>query len=263
MKQQHILIFDSGIGGLSIYREIVKLQPHVRYTYIFDNEAYPYGELQEHDLINRVSGYISQFTKMFDVDLIVIACNSASTVALPTLREKLSIPVVGVVPAIKPAAKISKRAIGLIATPATIKRPYTAELIKTFAPNREVKMVGTTRLVNMAEDKLRGKEINLAELKEILLPDLLEIDVAVLGCTHFPWLKKEIAHVLGPEVTLVDSGLAIANRVIDLLGKASEQEETVTKEVFCSAPPIKVDALNLGLEQLGFSKVTVMPFQGA
>ncbi|KOO11116.1 glutamate racemase, partial [Vibrio xuii] len=116
--QAKVLIFDSGVGGLSVYKEIAERLPQLNYTYIFDNEAYPYGELEHDTLIQRVETLITQLVAENNIDLVVIACNTASTIVLPTLRENLTIPVVGVVPAIKPASNLANKAVGLIATPA-------------------------------------------------------------------------------------------------------------------------------------------------
>lgn len=127
-QSKRVLVFDSGVGGLSVYQEIKCLLPQLDYIYIFDNEAYPYGELEQSVLIQRVKALVLDFVAKHEVDLVVIACNTASTIVLPTLREELTIPIVGVVPAIKPASLLSTKAVGLIATPATVTREYTHEI---------------------------------------------------------------------------------------------------------------------------------------
>ncbi|MCY9827730.1 glutamate racemase [Vibrio chagasii] len=261
--QKNILVFDSGVGGLSVYKEISQLLPNHNYIYVFDNEAYPYGELDQQVLIRRVQSIVASFVASHAIDIVVIACNTASTIVLPTLRANNLIPIVGVVPAIKPASLLANKAVGLIATPATITREYTHELIKNFSINKRVELLGSTRLVDMAEDKLRGEAINLEELKQILQPMINTIDVAVLGCTHFPLIKSEIQQVLGESVALVDSGKAIAKRVQDLLGLEGGHEEGGVREVFCSALPKKESALNSMLKQLGFSSVQIRPLQDA
>ncbi|MBO7914216.1 glutamate racemase [Vibrio splendidus] len=258
--QKNILVFDSGVGGLSVYKEISQLLPNHNYTYVFDNEAYPYGELDQQVLIHRVQSIVTSFVASHAIDIVVIACNTASTIVLPTLRANNLVPIVGVVPAIKPASLLANKAVGLIATPATITREYTHELIKNFSSNKRVELLGSTRLVDMAEDKLRGEAINLEELQQILQPMINTIDVAVLGCTHFPLIKSEIQQVLGKSVLLVDSGKAIAKRVQDLLDLESGNKEGGVREVFCSALPKKESALNSMLKQLGFSSVQLRPF---
>ena len=259
--QKNILVFDSGVGGLSVYKEISQLLPNHNYIYVFDNEAYPYGELDQQVLIRRVQSIVASFVASHAIDIVVIACNTASTIVLPTLRANNLIPIVGVVPAIKPASLLANKAVGLIATPATITRQYTRDLIKNFSSNKRVELLGSTRLVDMAEDKLRGEVINLQELQQILQPMLNTIDVAVLGCTHFPLIKPEIQQVLGSNVLLVDSGKAIAKRVQDLLDLESDNKEGGVREVFCSALPKKESALNSMLKQLGFSSVQIRPLQ--
>lgn len=261
--QPTVLVFDSGVGGLSVYQEIQSLLPSLNYIYLFDNEAYPYGELPKQTLIDRVTRLITQLVKEQGVDIVVIACNTASTIVLPHLRAILDIPVVGVVPAIKPASVIASKAVGLIATPATVTREYTHDLIRDFANGKSVELLGSTRLVDMAEEKLRGKAVDIDELKHVLTPIFNKIDVAVLGCTHFPLIKEEIQMVL-PEVTLVDSGKAIARRVQELLGEAGKKEETKEgrRLILSSASPWEEDALNSAVTKLGFSAIQLHPLQG-
>ncbi|PNI02982.1 glutamate racemase [Vibrio diazotrophicus] len=257
-----VLIFDSGVGGLSVYREIEMRLPQLSYTYLFDNAAYPYGELDQQVLLQRVERLITGLVEQEGFDIVVIACNTASTIVLPTLRSKLSIPVVGVVPAIKPASSIANKAVGLIATPATVTRQYTHDLIRSFSADKNVELLGSTRLVDMAEEKLRGRAIDLQELQNILSPLISHIDVAVLGCTHFPLIRDEIQQVLGKDVLLVDSGEAIARRVKSLLGiegsVCSENKHTI----YSSAPAWEESALNERLEQLGFSAIRPYPLLG-
>ncbi|GLT20315.1 glutamate racemase [Vibrio zhanjiangensis] len=255
-QQTKILIFDSGVGGLSVFREIEAKLPHINYFYIFDNAAYPYGELEHDTLISRVDKLVCHYVQKLAIDLVVIACNTASTIVLPTLRAKLSIPVVGVVPAIKPASNLANKAIGLIATPATVAREYTHELIKDFSNAKPVELLGSTRLVDMAEEKLRGQQLSQAELHQVLEPMTGKVDVAVLGCTHFPLIKEEIQNVLGTQVLLVDSGEAIARRVQELLGQEIlANPDKGQRKIFSTAPPYAEGALNKALQEWGFSPV--------
>lgn len=250
-----VLIFDSGVGGLSVYQEIKKLLPQVNCTYLFDNEAYPYGELTQDVLIQRVDMLISRHIKKYRVDAVVIACNTASTIVLPTLRSKLGVPIVGVVPAIKPASTLANKAVGLIATPATVTREYTKDLVRNFSKETRVEMLGSTELVEMAEAKLRGIDVNIAELTKILSPLIGQIDVAVLGCTHFPLIREEISTVLGKNVILIDSGEAIARRVKSLLNLDTGESYVGSQQVWSSARPSDESALNYALKELGFSSV--------
>jgi glutamate racemase len=224
MSVKKVLIFDSGVGGLSVFAQVCKQNPNIHYSYLFDNAYFPYGELEADFLIQRLQSLLSVFVSKYNIDLIVIACNSASTVALSFLREHFSIPIVGVVPAIKPAALLTENGvIGLLATPATIKGPYTARLIEEFAADKQVLKIGSTQLVKLAELKLHGKLIPQADIEAVLAPWLMlenSPDTIVLGCTHFPLLKEEIARCFKHKVNLVDSGNAIAQRVTQLLGKS-------------------------------------------
>lgn len=238
----NILIFDSGMGGLSVYRELRKTLPNHQYFYLFDNAFFPYGELSETRLVERVLELFTPFINQYAIEIAIIACNTASTYVLPTLRKQLSVPVVGVVPAIKPAAEYSRQRqlnhpdsaghIGLLATPGTVSRRYTAELIQSFASDLQVSMLGTTELVKMAEEKLAGLPVDLKRLQHILAPWLGEDspDTLVLGCTHFPLLAQEINQCL-PHAKLIDSGAAIARRVSSLLLQSvslnAQQEESL------------------------------------
>ena len=263
-NKKKVLVFDSGVGGLSVFKEIHHLLPQLDYLYLFDNQAYPYGELDQSVLISRVNQFVSTLVNAYQVDIVVIACNTASTIVLPSLRKKLSVPVVGVVPAIKPASLLASKGVGLIATPATVTRQYTHRLIRDYAQGKPVELLGSTRLVDIAEEKLRGKEVCIAELKGILEPLRNKVDVAVLGCTHFPLIREEIHQALDGNVTLVDSGEAIARRVKTLLcsGLSMEIGEEGTKRIFASAPPWQEDALNVCLAKLGFSPVQVYRLPG-
>jgi glutamate racemase len=217
------LVFDSGVGGLSIFKEIQKKLPFAPLVYASDNAFFPYGTKGEAELITRVDAVLHKIIAAFPIDVFVVACNTASTVALPHIRNHFTQPVVGVVPAIKPAAAHSKsQVIGLLATPATVARPYTHNLIREYAPNADVISVGSSELVQLAECKLRGETIPPEQLKPILRPFFdhpcgNKMDILVLACTHFPLLRDEIAMHFSPSVQLIDSGEAIARRVASLL----------------------------------------------
>ncbi|WP_428242001.1 glutamate racemase [Gynuella sp.] len=215
-----VLVFDSGVGGLSIFAEIKKLVSGVDVFFAADNAAFPYGIREESFLVSRIQQVMTQLQLYCHADIIVVACNTASTAALGMLRAHFDVPVVGVVPAIKPAAEQSQTGkIGLLATPATIARPYTQKLIHDFAPHCELRMVGSSRLVEIAEKKLRAETVDLAEISDILSPfsNFPEMDRMVLACTHFPLLREEIQQILGEGIICVDSGEAIARRVLSLI----------------------------------------------
>lgn len=200
-----------------------ELNQQCSYVFVSDNLAYPYGDKDEATLNKRVSGLMAQIIDRFQPDIAVVACNTASTVVLPMLREQFDIPIIGVVPAIKPAAQLSKsKQVGLLATPGTIKRNYTKQLIEQFARDCRVISVGSSRLVDMAEAKLHGKSVDLSLLEAELKPILAarDCDILVLACTHFPLLSSEIAAMFKQHshpITLLDSGQGIARRVLSVL----------------------------------------------
>mgnify|MGYP002716928501 CR=1 FL=1 len=218
-----ILVFDSGVGGLSVAHEIQQLLPQNPLIYASDNAFFPYGTKGESELIARVDKVINELLLRYPADILVVACNTASTLTLPHLRSKLDLPIVGVVPAIKPAALMSKSGvIGLLATPATVARPYTHELIREYASNSQVISLGSSELVQIAEQKLRGEPIDTSAIKAIAQEmmntyNAEKMDVLVLACTHFPLLKDELAQQLPESISLIDSGAAIARRIAFLL----------------------------------------------
>lgn len=219
-KPPHILVFDSGAGGLSVARAILAKNPFRRLTYAADNAAFPYGLLDDESLIKRVCHQIKSLISTCNPDVIVIACNTASTIVLDHLRDMSDIPFVGVVPAVKPAAQLTRTGvIGLLATPATVNRDYTLSLIKQFAADVTVKLYGSNTLVTMAEESVFGISPDPGELAAEL--DLLfeqnngdKIDTVVLACTHFPLLVKYLRELpRGRSISWIDSGEAIARRV--------------------------------------------------
>jgi len=217
-----IVVFDSGVGGLSVYQEIIKKCPNHHYVFVSDNKAFPYGTKSEEELIERVLTVVQSIDRCYKPDLLVVACNTASTIALPSLRDNFNFPIVGVVPAIKPAAIASKtKTIGLLATPGTIARNYTQNLIDEFANDCTVIKVGSSELVEIAEQKIYGNSINIKKIEKELAPffNIDELDTLVLACTHFPLLNNEMADIFklrNHSVVFVDSGVAIANRVFEL-----------------------------------------------
>lgn len=259
-QQPTVLIFDSGVGGISVYNEIKKRLPTYNYIYLFDNKAYPYGELDQLTLLERVHRLILAALDKHHIDLVVIACNTASTIVLPTLRLQVNVPIVGVVPAIKPASMVSEKAVGLIATPATIKRKYTHQLIKEFSQNKPVELIGSTELVDMAERKLRSYPVEIDKLETILLPLKTSVDIVVLGCTHFPLIKEEIGQVLGTGIRIIDSGEAIARRVDELLPtRKSVSVKPKKSKIYSSATPFESAALDITLSKIGFDSIEMFP----
>ncbi|MCK8105148.1 glutamate racemase [Pseudoalteromonas sp. 2CM36K] len=223
----HIMVFDSGIGGTTVLEHIQQSIPHAQYSYFMDNALLPYGAQSQQTIINRLCGLI-QFIKdeSLNVDLIVIACNTASTSALSAVRQITDIPIVGVVPAIKPAAQLTQsKHIGLLATPATVSSPYTDALIKEHASSITTSLYSSVELVTLAETLFFTQHLDLDKLHTELdrLNINKDIDVLVLGCTHFPILAKPISDYFNTQVQLLDSGAAIAKRVSYLLKLSNNQ----------------------------------------
>ncbi|MCR6654040.1 MAG: glutamate racemase [Cellvibrionaceae bacterium] len=217
MPTASVLVLDSGIGGLSVTREIRALCPYLHIDYLADLGAFPYGTKSGEEIISRMTTLVDRLGKSLSPSIIVVACNTASTVALDTIRLQTHIPVVGVVPAIKPAAAMSQTGvIGVLATEGTINRRYTHHLIQEFAHSRTVVLHGSSRLVQLAEQKLRNIPLPLDEIRQELMPLLKkapDMDTVVLACTHFPLLKEEFTEAFPQIKFWVDSGLAIARRV--------------------------------------------------
>lgn len=221
-RAPEILVFDSGLGGLSIASCIHRQVPAARLTHLADNAGFPYGDQPEAVVVERTVRLVREQLTKRPYDVIVVACNTASTVALPALRAAVPVPVVGVVPAIKPAAALSNnRCIGLLATPATVRRPYLEQLIDDFAADCRIERVGHPQLVTWIEDWARGHSLPQPELSVALQPFRdAGVDTLVLGCTHYPLIASELKGLL-PEVRYwVDSGDAIARRTGALLEAA-------------------------------------------
>jgi glutamate racemase len=252
-------IFDSGVGGLSILAALRRHLPHCRFLYVCDQAYFPYGLKSEEDVVTRVSTLCAQVLEGYSLDYVVVACNTASTVVLPTLRQQVELPVIGVVPAIKPAAELSKtKVIGMIATPGTITRPYTQELIANFAADCQVVQVGSNRLVDIAEAKLAGEPIDSEEIRQILTPlsNNPQLDTLVLACTHFPHLAEEIAQSFARPVQLVESSEGVARRVVDLINKETRTLTAANEpDLFLSTGSPRSESL---ITRFGFSQQVLL-----
>ncbi len=223
MNEGRILLFDSGVGGLTVARSVRHELPFAHLVYSADNAAFPYGAWDEEALVRRILFVMDELIRRVEPDVVVIACNTASTIALGALRATFSVPFVGTVPAIKPAAAQTKSGIvGVLATPGTVRREYTHALIHDFASHCRVELHGAPRLAEIAERKLKGVPVDLAELEAELAPVFVQeqgrrTDVVVLGCTHYPLLTDEMAKVEPWVVRYIDPAPAIARRVADVL----------------------------------------------
>jgi len=218
-----LLFFDSGVGGLSVVAPVRALLPGAPIVYAADSAGFPYGTRSEAEIAGRVPALLGRLVERFRPRLVVIACNTASTIALPAVRAALDVPVVGTVPAIKPAAALSQsRVIGVLGTEATVRQPYVDDLARRFAGDCLVLRHGSARLVDLAENALAGiappQEAVATELGGLFgQPGGERIDVIVNACTHFPLLQADMAAVAPAGVAFVDGGDGIARRVAFLM----------------------------------------------
>ncbi len=213
-----LLFFDSGVGGLSVLGPTRALLPSAPIVYAADSAGFPYGTKSEAELATRVPALLGRLVERFRPRLVVIACNTASTIALDDARAALDLPVVGTVPAIKPASEISTtRVIGVLGTEATVRQPYVDDLAAKFAADCTMIRHGSPRLVELAEARLGGETVSVEDVRAATrplfdAPDGDRIDTVVLACTHFPLLADELAEAF-PRVAYVDGGPGIARRI--------------------------------------------------
>lgn len=221
-----IAVFDSGLGGLTVFRQILRARPDARFVYVADDAAFPYGALGEDELIARVLKVMEAIIADHAPDLVVIACNTASTLVLPALRARFAIPFVGTVPAVKPAcAGSTSKRISVLGTKGTVAREYTHELIRQFASGCDVTLVGSPMLATIAEARLRGEPVDESAIAAEIAPCFIErdgrrTDAVALACTHYP-LLIDLFETLAPwPVAWLDPASAIARRVTALIGPA-------------------------------------------
>ena len=213
-----ILFFDSGVGGLSVLEPTLKLLPKAPIVYAADSAGFPYGKRSEAEIASRVPALLGRLIERFHPRLAVIACNTASTIALEHVRSALDLPIVGTVPAIKPAAEMSKtRVIGVLGTEATVRQPYVDDLAARFAADCTIIRHGSPELVELAEAKLGGEETSVEVVRTAAqamfdAPSGDRIDTVVLACTHFPLLDEELRAAF-PGIAHVHGGEGIARRI--------------------------------------------------
>ncbi len=242
-KRETILVCDSGLGGLTVYREIAATRPNADFIYVADDAGFPYGAMAEPALVTRVVGLIGELIAAHRPDLVVIACNTASTIVLPDLRRQFSVPFVGTVPAIKPAcANSNTKRVSVLGTEATVAREYTRALIRDYAQDCQVTLVGAKKLAGYAEAELAGAPVSDAALYEEIAPcfrdDGARTDTIVLACTHYPLLIDRLQRLAPWPVNFLDPAPAIARRVGDLLGPAlSSGRAGTTRAIFTSGRP--------------------------
>jgi glutamate racemase len=253
-----ILVFDSGLGGLTVYREIAAIRSNANFVYVADDEAFPYGALPEQALVGRVVDLMGELIATHQPDLVVIACNTASTIVLQALRQKFQLPFVGTVPAIKPACQNSATGrVSVLGTEATVAREYTRSLIRDYAGDCEVTLVGAKQLAGYAEAELSGAPVGDAALAAEIAPCFrsdggARTDTVVLACTHYPLIVERLRSIAPWPVNFIDPAPAIARRVVDLLGPAAAADRPgTTRAVFTSGrpPPAALTRFGIALRQ--------------
>ncbi|WP_336487632.1 glutamate racemase [Methylobacterium nigriterrae] len=260
-----ILVFDSGLGGLTVLEQVRRARPDARYVYAADDAAFPYGRLSEATLVTRVLAVMERLLARHRPDLVVIACNTASTLVLPVLRQTFPTPFVGVVPPIKPAAETTRsRLVSLLATPGTVARAYTHDLIRTYANACRVLLVGSPNLANYAEAELAGTPVSDTALAAEIAPcfvsaeDGRRTDVVCLACTHYPLLLGRFERLAPWPVTWIDPAPAIARRVVQLLGPADRASRAAEPSVLGAftggeglSAPLRASLAGRGLGEVG------------
>lgn len=225
-----IVVFDSGIGGLTVLREARVMMPERHFVYVADDAGFPYGSWEEEALKRRIVDLFSELIDAYDPELAIIACNTASTLVLDDLRAVYpSLPFVGTVPAIKPAAERTRSGlVSVLATPGTVRRAYTRDLIQSFASRCHVRLVGSRNLARMAEEHIRGEVLDdaavTAEIEQCFLEqEGRRTDIVVLACTHYPFLANVFRRLAPWPVDWLDPAEAIARRAVSLLRRTSNE----------------------------------------
>ncbi len=256
-----ILFFDSGVGGLSVLAPAARLLPQAPLVYVADSAGFPYGTKSEIEIAARVPALLGRLAERYDPRLIVIACNTASTIALQHVRAALDLPIVGTVPAIKPAAVLSRtRAIGVLGTDATVRQPYVDDLAARFAADCTVLRHGSAELVDLAEAALGGVPPPRERLRGVLAglfdqPGGERIDVIVNACTHFPLLAHDLTAAAPHPVAFVDGGEGIARRVAHLTESHAWPDSAGEGRAVFTARDSRTDALAPALARFGLTKI--------
>ena len=259
-----LLFFDSGMGGLSVLAPVAAMLPQAPLVYVADSAGFPYGTRSEAEIAARVPALLGRLAERYDPRLIVIACNTASTIALAEVRAALDLPIVGTVPAIKPAAELSRtRAIGVLGTAATVRQPYVDDLAARFAGDCTVLRHGSAALVEIAEASLAGEPPAADQIRRELeglfgQPHGDRIDVIVNACTHFPLLEAEMAAVSPAGMRFVDGGPGIARRVAHLTeGQQWPDAPMAGRAVFTSRDP-RTERLAHALAKFGLGAAELL-----
>jgi glutamate racemase len=259
-----ILFFDSGMGGLSVLARTARLLPQAPLVYVADSAGFPYGIRSEGEIAARVPALLGRLAERYRPRLIVIACNTASTIALPHVRAALDVPIVGTVPAIKPAAALSRtRVIGVLGTAATVRQPYVDDLAARFAGDCMVLRHGSAELVELAEAALGGEAPPRERLQAVLAglfdqPGGERLDVIVNACTHFPLVEESLLDAAPHRVRFVDGGEGIARRVAHLIeGQDWPESGGAGRAVFTGASP-RIERLRPALARYGLGEIVTL-----
>lgn len=258
VKPATILVFDSGVGGLTVFREIKAALPGAAYVYLADDAGFPYGDKPEAALIERILDVIGAAIAEHKPDLVVVACNTASTLALAHLREKFSVPFVGTVPAIKPACAQSKtKRVAVLGTKATVSLEYTRALIREFSAGCEVGLVGSSHLATYAEAELAGNPVTDEAIKAEIAPCFVDADgrrtdTVVLACTHYPLLTSRFRAAAPWPVDWLDPAPAIARRVVDLIGARPQSSTPIAPRMIFTTGGAPSPVLAKALASFGF-----------
>jgi glutamate racemase len=261
MDASPILFFDSGVGGLSVLAAVARALPALPLVYCADTAGFPYGTRPEREIATRVPVLLGRLVERVRPRLVVIACNTASTIALGPVRAALDVPVVGTVPAIKPAAEASRsRVIGVLGTEATVRQPYVDDLSQRFASDCLVLRHGSAALVEAAEAHLRGgvpdPEIFRSAIEGLTLQQGGErMDVLVLACTHFPLVARQLRAASPQPFQFIDGSAGIARRVRALLGDAPGPEPRPAGRFIATRRTAGLDLLIPALAQYGLTKI--------
>ena len=249
MAEQPILMFDSGVGGLTVLREARVLMPDRRFIYVADDVAFPYGAWEEPALRAHMLGLFAVLLERYRPKISVIACNTASTLVIDDLRQRFpGHPFVGTVPAIKPAAERTRSGlVSVLATPGTVRRQYTRDLIRQWAGKCHVRLVGSERLASLAEVYMRDGFVDEEQVRAEIAPCFVErdgrrTDIVVLACTHYPFLANRMRKTAPWPVDWLDPAEAIARRALSLAGaRPLSRQEAHSHEpdlaVFTSGKP--------------------------
>lgn len=264
MVQSPVLFFDSGVGGLSVLGETRKLLPNAPVVYAADRAGYPYGTKSEAEIAARVPALLGRLVERYRPRVVVIACNTASTIALPAVRAALDIPVVGTVPAIKPAALQSRtRVIGVLGTDSTVRQPYVDRLAQEHGADCTILRQGSAELVDYAEARLRGLPVDISVPKRALAgllnqPGGDRMDIVVLACTHFPLVRDDLAAACPRPLKFLDGGEGIARRIA-FLTEGQRWPETPEEgiAVFTRMDP-DVEALRPVLASYGLTQIEAL-----